>query len=287
MKLLRPVLVLAASIILAGPALAETRVELAGYFGLSFPGYSQRFTYDPGPISIPIPGLSITQEGAFELDGSGGLVVSGGATVYLADVIGFEARLDTAKVDARTLGQRYDLRATLPGIAQPVLATVDLGAGTFDVDTIKPWSLNLKLRTPGPGRFFASGGLSRRPDLTFVIRQKIGLGATALNLGSSQLEVSTVVLEGSLVSDPDDATTSKWGFNLGGGLQLQLSENVSLVGEGRYFYFKKQRYRWTVRPDRGLSELEQRLYDATLERLDPIEFDPQFFQATGGLAIRF
>lgn len=282
MKLNLPVLVLAAAL---PRAAAAENLELAGYLGTSFPGYSQSFLYSPGPVSVPIPGVSITQQGAFELNGSGGLVVSGGATFYVGELIGIEGRLDTVKVDIATRGARYDVQVTLPGIPLPVGATLDLGQGTVDLDSLKPWSLNLKLRTPGPARFAVSGGLSRLPSFNVSVRQTIGLGASLLNLIISNLEVSTVVLNGSLV--PAEEGASRWGFNLGGGLQFKVGPNVALLVEGRYFHFKKQTYEWTVRPDRPLSSTEQMLYDATLERLDAIEFSPRFFQATAGIAVGF
>ena len=285
-KLAALALAFAFAALLPSPLSAGDGFELAGYLGTSFPGYSQTFTYDPGPVSVPIPGVSVTQSGSFDLDASGGLVFAGGATLYFGGVVGIEGRLDWVDAGLESRGQRYDVSVTLPGVPQPVTAALDLGVGMVDLDTFRPWSVNLKIRTPGSVRFMVSGGISRRPDLAFTVEQRIGLGASTLDVPDLELDVSTVVLEGMLVPDEEDA--SRWGFNLGGGLQFRIGENVSLVAEARYFYFKKQTFSWSATvPDRTLSEIEQMLLDATLERLPPVEFEPQFFLVTGGLAINF
>jgi len=266
-------------------ASAENNFEVAAYLGTSFPFYSQTFTYSPGPVSLDLPGVTISQQGAFQMDGSGGLVLSGGVTYYFGGVIGIEGRLDTAKVNVDTKGARYDVKLTLPGIPLPFSASLDLGTGTADLATLKPWSLNLKLRTPGPVRLFVSGGVSRLPALDFTVNQNIGLGATALNVITSRLDVGTVRLKGALVPQEGE---SRWGVNAGGGLQLKLGPNVALVAEGRYFYFGERTYDWSAVPtDRFLAGLEQKLLDATRQRLPAIKFKPQFVQATGGVAISF
>ena len=49
------------------PSLAgAAELELAGYGGYSFPFYSQTLRYDPGPVNVPIPGVSIDQGGQFD-----------------------------------------------------------------------------------------------------------------------------------------------------------------------------------------------------------------------------
>lgn len=293
MKLNLPILALAALLPLT--ASAGTNVDLALYLGGSFPGYSQTFTYSPGPVSVPIPGVVITQNGAFTLEGSGGLVVSGGVTLYFGGILGIEGRYDTVRVSVNETAPSYDVSVTLPGVPQPVTASLDLGQGTVDVSTLKPWSLNLKLRTPGSGvRFFASGGVSHRPSFEFTLSQRIGLGVTGVNLITRQATISSVGISGALtpVASPDagantDGGASKWGGNLGGGLQFSVSKNITLIAEGRYFYFPSQKFEWTVSTDRTLSSIERTLLDATLTRVPQVEFKPQFFQVTGGITISF
>jgi len=283
MRLNLPVVALAA--LLPTAASAEGNLEVTGYLGTSFPFYSQSFTYSPGPVSLSIPGITITQEGVFKMDGSGGLVLSGGVAYYFGGVIGIEGRLDTVKLNVDTTGAKYDVRLTLPGLPQPFTASLDLGTGTADLSTLKPWSLNLKLRTPGPVRLFVSGGVSRLPALEFTVNQNIGLGATALNVITSKLDVGTVRLKGALVPQEGE---SRWGANAGGGLQLGLGPRVALVAEARFFYFGERTYDWSAVPtDRFLAGLEQRLLDATKQRLPAVKFKPQFFQATGGVSISF
>jgi len=275
-------------------ASAGNNVDLAFYLGKSFPGYSQTFTYSPGPVSVPIPGLIITQNGAFTFEGSGGLVVSGGITLYFGGVLGIEGRYDTVRVGVDMTAPSYDVSVTLPGVPQPVTASLDLGQGTVDITTFKPWSLNLKLRTPGDSvRFFVSGGVSRLPSFEFTLNQRIGLGVTGLNVVTRQATIASVGISGALtpVGTADTPGTieggSRWGGNLGAGLQFKLGKNFTLVADGRYFYFPTQKFEWSVDPDRSLSSIEQTLLEATLSRVPLVEFKPQFFQVTGGITISF
>ncbi len=287
----------AAAALLPLTASADTNVDLALYLGRSFPGYSQTMTYDPGPVTLnpPIPGLVISQSGAFTLEGSGALTVSGGVTLYFGGIVGIEGRYDTVRVNVAETAPSYGVSVTLPGIPQPVTASLDLGLGTVDVSTLKPWSLNLKLRTPGSGvRFFASGGISHLPSFDFTVSQRIGLGVTGVNLITRQATIASVGISGALtpVASPDGGATpsggaSKWGGNLGGGLQFSLGRNITLVTEARYFYFPSQKFEWTVSTDRILSSIEQKLLDATLTRVPQVEFKPRFFQVTGGITISF
>jgi opacity protein-like surface antigen len=275
-------------------ASAGTNVDLALYLGRSFPGYSQTVTYSPGPVSVPIPGLTISQSGAFTLEGNGALAVSGGVTLYIGGILGIEGRYDTVRVNVTETAPSYDVSVALPGIPTPVTASLELGQGTVDVSTLKPWSLNLKLRTPGTVRLFASGGISHLPSFDFTVDQRIGLGVTGVNLITRQATISSVGISGALtpVASPDGGAgttggASKWGGNLGGGLQFSVGKNISLVVEGRYFYFPSQKFEWTVSTDRFLSSIEQALLDATLTRLPQVEFKPRFFQVTGGITISF
>jgi opacity protein-like surface antigen len=291
MKLNLPIL--AAAALLPLTASAGTNVDLALYLGGSFPGYSQTLTYNPGPVTVPIPDLVITQSGAFTFEGSGGLVVSGGVSLYFGGILGIEGRYDTVRVHINETAPSYGVSVTLPGVSQPVTASLDLGLGTVDLSTLKPWSLNLKLRTPGSVRFFASGGVSHLPSFDFTVSQRIGLGVTGLNVITRQATIASVGISGALTpvasenGGDNPASFSKWGGNLGGGLQFSVSKNITLIAEGRYFYFPSQKFEWTVSADRSLSSIEQSLLDATLARVPQVEFKPQFFQVTGGITISF
>jgi opacity protein-like surface antigen len=290
MKLHLPILAVAA--LLPVTASAGNNVDLAFYLGQSFPGYSQTFTYDPGPLSVPIPGLVITQSGGFTFEGSGGLVVGGGVTLYFAGIVGIEGRYDTVRVGVDTTAPSYGVSVTLPGIPTPVTASLDLGQGTVDITTLKPWSLNLKLRTPGSVRFFVSGGVSRLPSFEFRLDQRIGLGVTGLNVITREATISSVGISGALtpVGSGDAGAIeggSRWGGNLGAGLQFSLGKNVTLLAEARYFYFPSQKFEWSVDTDRTLTAIEQTLLDATLSRVPLVEFKPQFFQVTGGITLSF
>ncbi|MFI5006828.1 MAG: hypothetical protein ACHQKZ_05285 [Solirubrobacterales bacterium] len=283
---------LALAALLPVTASAGNNVDLAFYLGQSFPGYSQTFTYNPGPVSVPIPGLIINQSGGFTFEGSGGLVVGGGITLYFGGIVGIEGRYDTVRVGVDVTAPSYDVSVTLPGIPTPVTASLDLGEGSVDITALKPWSLNLKLRTPGSVRFFVSGGVSRLPSFEFTLDQRIGLGVTGINVITRQATISSVGISGALTpvgnkDAPNVEGGSRWGGNLGGGLQFSLGKNVTLLAEARYFYFPSQEFEWSVDTDRTLTSIEQALLDATLSRVPLVEFKPQFFQVTGGITLSF
>jgi len=269
---------------LAAPALAgAAEVELTGYGGYTFPFYSQTFKYDPGPVSVPIPGVTVEQGGSFELKASGGPAFAGGIAFYVTDGFGFEIRYDHADITVETQSSAYDVKVGLPAPLDPVLASLTLTEGTADLKAAAPLSLNLKLRTGGSVKLTASGGASRLGDLEFTIQQTIGLGVIAFNLDQNNIQVGTVGVKATGVA----GTGSSWGGNLGLGLQIPIGERAALVLEGRGFYFPKRTVEWEPDPDRPLSAIEQALLARVLERIPPVEFEPWWVQATVGFAIRF
>jgi hypothetical protein len=62
---------------------------------------------------------------------------------------------------------------------------------------------------------------------------------------------------------------------------------VALVVEGRAFIFQEQTITWSRADNRPLSPIEEALADELDRRLEPIDFNPTFIQATAGLAITF
>ncbi len=272
--------------ILSAPTPASAgQFEIYGNFGVTFPFYSQTFTYDPGPVTLPIPGVTIRQEGTFSLDAKGGTAYGFGGCYYFVSSVGLEARFDSAGVDIKTTGARYLVTVTLPPFP-PINADLDLGTGSVDVDRLTPISFNLKLQTPGRFAFGFSGGISYLPSFSLSATQTIALGVSALNAGNQQLEVSTLPFA-ALVVEPQGEGQSRWGFNGGVLLRIPFNEKVALVGDARYFRFSEHTVTWTRSDNRPLSAIEQLLLAQVQQRLEPIVFRPQWFQITGGLAITF
>lgn len=268
----------------AGSGMAGAgELEVAFYGGYTFPFYSQTFTYDPGPVSIPIPGVSVEQGGEFQLEASGGVALAGGVTFYATDGFGFELRLDSADLTVETRGASYTVRATLPPPFDPVVSTLGLTNGTTDLKALTPWSFNLKLRSGGNVRFTASGGLSRLGDLQFQAAQTVALGVVAVNIDTGNLEIATLRLNG--VSSTE--TKSTWGGNFGLGIQIPLGSSAALMLEGRGFYFSKRTIEWEPEIDTPLGPVEELLLERVRERLEPLEFEPWWVQASAGIAIRF
>ena len=271
--------------LLAAPALADAgELELTGYAGYTFPFYSQSFQYDPGPVTVPIPGVTVTveQNGAFGLKASGGPAFAGGLAYYVTDGFGFEIRYDHADIKVETQPSSYNIRVGLPAPLDPVVAALTLTEGTADLKAAAPLSLNLKLRTGGHVRLTVSGGASKLGDLEATVEQTIGLGVINFNLDENNLQVGTIVFKATGI-----AGASSWGGNLGLGLQIPIGEHAALVLEGRGFYFPKRTLEWEPVLDRPLSDIEQALLARVQERLPPVEFEPWWVQATAGLSIRF
>ena len=268
---------------LAAAALAGAgEFELTGYAGYTFPFYSQTFKYDPGPVTVPIPGVTVEQGGSFELKASGGATFAGGATFYATDGFGFEVRYDHADITVETQSSAYNVRLGLPAPLDPVVAALTLTEGTVDLKAAAPFSLNLKLRTGGNVRLTVSGGASKLGDLEATVQQTVGLGVIRFNLDENNIQIGTIDVKATGI-----AGASSWGGNLGLGLQIPIGEHAALVLEGRGFYFPKRTLTWEPVVDRPLSDIEKVLLARVQERLPPVELEPWWVQATAGLSIRF
>jgi hypothetical protein len=265
-------------------AAAAGQFEIYGNFGVTFPFYSETFTYDPGPVSLPIPGWTSRQEGTFTLDAEGGTVYGFGAGYYFTSAVALEARVDFAGVEITTQGAQYHVSLTLPPFP-PINTDLDLGAGAVDVDRLTPVSFNLKFQTPGRFALGVSGGASYLPSFKFSARQTIALGVRELNAGEQQLEISTLPF--AAIVQPEGEGQSRWGFNGGVILRIPFNEKVALVGDGRYFHFSEHTVTWARADNRPLNAIEQLLLAQVQQRLEPIRFRPQWFQVTGGLSITF
>jgi hypothetical protein len=71
-------------------------------------------------------------------------------------------------------------------------------------------------------------------------------------------------------------------------VQLDLGSRLLLQIEGRYFHFQQQTLTWeTPQIDPPLPFPADILVDQLAGRLQPVEFNPTFFQITAGIGIRF
>jgi hypothetical protein len=257
--------------------------ELALYAGRSWPTYDKTFSYDPGLAFSGIPGVSVSQDGRFTLSGDGGLALGGGATYYFVSMLGIEGRLDTADVKVNVSNPVLHVNADLPFPLPDLSQDITLAPGTVDLERLRPLSLNLKLRTPGPVRFTLSAGASYLPEFRFSVTQPLAIGVTGIT--PSQVSVGTLVYRADAA--PSGQGQGRWGLNAGAGLQIALGDRFALLVEGRAFVFQKQTIRWTRADGRPLSAVEQTLAAELERRLQPLEFNPTFIQATAGIAISF
>jgi len=279
----RGLALLAAALLAAVPAPAGERVEIAGYAGYTFPFYSQTFRYDPGQVTVPIPGVSVEQSGEFEAKASGGPAFAGGITLYATSGVGFELRYDRADITVETRGASYAVRVGLPAPLDPVVTNLSLSEGEVDLKAVAPLSFNLKLRTGGSVRFTTSFGASRLGDLEMTLSQSIGLGVIGFDIPGNSINIGTLSLRAAAAAEGG----SSWGGNLGLGFQIPIGEHAAFVIEARGFYFPKRTVEWEPVLDRPLTPIEQTLLDRVLERLEPVEFEPWWVQASFGFAVRF
>ena len=270
--------------VLAAPSLAAAgEFELTAYGGYTFPFYGQTFQYDPGPVTVPIPGITVEQGGTFEIKTSGDLAFGGAFAFYVTGGFGFEVRYDHADMKVETQSSFYNVRVGLPAPLDPVVANIVLSGGSADLKAVTPFSLNLKLRTGGSVRLMASGGASHLGDLQFTVQQSVGLGVVGFDFVENNVKIGTIGVQATSPA----GTGGGWGGNLGLGLQISLGERAALVFEGRGFYFPKRTVEWAPILDQPLTDFEKALLARVQERLPPVEFRPWWVQASVGLAIRF
>jgi hypothetical protein len=248
-------------------------LEIAVQVGRSLPFYKQTFALNPDDI-VP-PEIPVETSGGFDLELGGGLTASGALTWRFTDVVGLEARVDSAKVELEVTGGRAsaDVGDLIPGFPS-IPVTGDI-SGETQIDRLTPVSLNLQLGFGNGVRFVISGGGSYIPATTVAATVRVRLGVSDIP------GLPPITLPGVAVSA---AATLDGGFggNVGAGLRVELSPQVALVVEARAFGFPKRELQWG--PGSGdPSPIEEALAEA----LDPIAFQYGFFQASGGLAFTF
>jgi hypothetical protein len=258
--------------------------ELAVSAGKVFPFYEQSFAYDPGALAPPIPGATLEQQGVFRLDARGALALNLALARDLGRHVAVEARLDTADVSVDTIGARYRLRVNLPAPLPPLSTDVDLGTGTVDLKRLRPISLNLKLQTGERVRVSVSGGASWLPELEIAVDQAIGANLSGLGRNIS-LDVARVALRAQAL--PSEQGQGRWGGNVGLALGVRAGR-AAFVAEGRYFRFQKQTLQWGRAETSGaLPAIPEDLVRQIESRLEPVVFNPEFFHASLGVAVRF
>jgi len=269
---------------LLGPVgAAGGELELGVFAGPSIPTYEQTFSYDPGAFSFPtpLPGVSISQQGSFALTAKGGLAAGASLTFFAADVVGVEARVDSVGLRVDATGVRYNVTVSnslLP--IPPFTANLDLPPGVVDVDRLTPISLGLKLRTSGRVRLIFSAGGSYLPEVGATATQSLAIGLTRfippIDVAQASIRATARPGEGQ----------GRWGVTGGVGFQVPLGTKASFQVEARGFRFQKQTLGWELVEPAAIPAVDELLKDA-VARLDPVEFNPTFYQATAGFAFRF
>jgi hypothetical protein len=252
----------AALLLVGTPRTAGADWDLSLFLGRAFPTFDERLTIRL-PTVPPVPGLEVTPRGTPEISTDGGPVY-GVALAGEAGVIGIEGRLDVVDVDLDFTGAGYDLR--LGGQT----GSVTIGDTVFETDRLNLWSLNLRLRTPGPVSFVVSGGLSYLPS--FDISGTVPVEVDVPGLGGAAAQPRLV-----LTAAPEESE-NKVGVNAGAA--LRFGGRVGLFIEGRVFYFKSYELRAEF-------DEAQPLVNLLVDEIDPIDFRPVIGNVVVGLFFRF
>lgn len=250
--------------------------EATAWVGPGFPFYEQAFEFSAPPLPTGVPGLLVTPRSTFRLRAEGGLALALSVERHLGRHLGVEARLDTADVSVEASGALYRLQATLAGV--PVSGLVDMGPGEVDLERLRPLSVNLKARTSGRLRAGASAGVSYLPAFRFSAELGAGL--------PSGPSVGLVTLRAE--ARPGEGDGGRLGANVGLEMARDLGSRFALRAEARAFVFRRQTLLWQP-PESALptDALDRALAEAAAGRLEPVEFNPTFFQAAFGVAVRF
>ena len=265
-------------------AVSAGELELTGHLGSVFPFYEQSFEFDPGNLPGLPPGVTVEQQDILHLDGKGGLALGAGVSWQFTPWLGVEGRVDTADVSVEITGARYLIGVDLPSPLPDLSNELVLGGGDADLHRLYPLSLNLRARTSGRTRVGVSAGLSYLPSFSFVIVQR----ATFRPLEPLPLPAAEATVTLAAEALPEDEGEGRLGANAGLFVQVGLSERLALVAEGRYFHFRRQTLTWGLPEiDPSLPALGEALVEEIAGQLEPVDFNPTFFQVTAGLSVRF
>jgi opacity protein-like surface antigen len=245
---------------LPAPAFAQGG-DVTVFGGYAYPRYSQTFRAGLTPVPI-LPGVQLTPDRDFTLDATGGGVFGVAVAFEVAGVLGIEGRLDSTRIKLESSGVHYTLDGGGLG------GSIAIGAGSLPIDRLNLLSLNLRLRTPGAVTFYVSGGFSYLPD--FSVGGSLPLTVEVAGLPIAEIPVSFVVA-------PSDSSR-RYGVNAGAGLRFPVAPRVSLVVDGRVFYFKEYELAADLPAVPGFEDLSP---------IGLVQFDPIFGNLVGGIAFRF
>jgi len=253
---------------------AEAGWDVTVYGGLALPTYEQRLEFRL-PSVPTAPNLHVTPRGNFELTGKGGSVFGGAAALELGGVFALEGRLDTATLKLDTGGIAYDVDARFPAPIGNQHGALLLGSGSFQLDRIKIYSANVRLRTPGTVSLFFSGGLSYLGDLSTASTIPVSLELAGIPIDAG------LGARVSLVATPTQEN-HRWGANAGVGLRARLSDHLAVMGEARAFGFREYELRLHLATAPTVAIL-----DDIIQGFDTVKFPPVYFHGAVGLVLTF
>ncbi len=262
-------------------AASAAGLELAVYAGRTVPFFRETLRYDPSTLIRPLPGVTLRPVGPLTLDAQSANSFSGGATLFLTDNLGIEARVDSLEATFDVQPPSYDVSVA----AQPPLpgfdARLDLAARDARLQRVRPVSLNLRLVTSGRTRLSLSGGITRAGLITAtgtLAGSLQGASGGSLPFTSTSVQLAAEA--------PPDSSTGRYGLNGAVGVQVGMGRNLALSAEVRGFVFKERTLRWRV-VGPAANIVEESVQRELAARLLPLVVRPALLSANVGLALRF
>jgi len=195
-------------------AAEANEIELSLGAGVTLPFYSQRLAASSQPPPpLPIPGVTLRQDGSFALDASGGSSFGAALAVQLAGPLSLEARVDSAAIELTASQPRFTLQLDVPSL--PPLSTSLTPQGTLNVDRLTPLSFNLRLRTGGRFRVTFSAGGSYLPSFSLLATERLALSGVSFAFAAG----------GTL--------PGRFGGDAGIGFQIELAPHVAAEAAGQ------------------------------------------------------
>jgi len=254
------------SLFVSAQAAFAQSADVTVFGGAAYPLYEERLTFRPSTPSLP--GVDVTAANSPVLRADGGPVFGTSVAIEFG-VFAIEGRWDSVAAGIDFTGARYDLRGTAFPF-EGLTASLSAQPGRFDADRISLFSVNARIRTPGPIGLIASGGLSYLPDIT--ISGSVPLSVQAPSLPALGFDAALT-----LRAVPGE---SGHRFGVNGGAGVRIGGRIAVVGEVRGFYFPDYELQFASvnGPD---------LLDDLLAEADPVRFSPVFVNAQVGISFRF
>ena len=271
------------SSLLIFPVFAEPgEFELNGSLIWGMPAINVKYSNRFAPL-YPSPPYTSSAGQTLNIQGQGALGLAVCLNYFPVPFLGFQVLGDYFKPSLGGRNSSYDLSLrytySLPPGSPPREATYqeaqEWGDTRGDLTQVS-FSFNgiLRFRLGPLFRFSFSGG----PSYYSVKGQASHFGYTKFSWGADGLlHILTYKLVG------DFGPANGWGFNAGAGLALDLTRNIEIFMEFRYYRFSQVSLDIRIRPDDNITEPMAEIENTM--NLKPLAFDPSYYRIGLGFKV--